>query len=110
MLGRDVEEAYGDLTEARHSIGINEERVDLAWKLVVSGQQKDTVGAGNAGDLLRHLKRWYELRFEHARAIQAHNEALAKLSRAVGTQLSRTSAPLPKADTAPTAKPRRRRP
>lgn len=95
LLGRDVEEAYGDLVEARYDLVTYAEAMDLAWKLVVSGQQKDTVGGGNATELLRNLKQWYEKRFEHARAIQAHNEALARLSRAVGTQLVRTSSPLP---------------
>jgi outer membrane protein TolC len=95
LLGRDVEEAYGDLVEARYDLVTYAEAMDLSWKLVVSGQQKDTVGGGNATELLRNLKQWYEKRFEHARAIQAHNEALARLSRAVGTQLVRTSSPLP---------------
>ncbi len=101
LLGRDVEEAYGDLVEARYDLVTYEEAIDLTWKLVVSGQQKDSVGGGNATELLRNLKQWYEKRFEHARAIQAHNEALARLSRAVGTQLVRTSAPLPDVKPAP---------
>ena len=101
LLGRDVDEAYGDLVEARYDLVTYAEAIDLTWKLVVSGQQKDTVGGGNATELLRHLKQWYEKRFEHARAIQAHNEALARLSRAVGTQLVNTSPPLPDVRSAP---------
>lgn len=97
LLGLDVKQAYGDLVEAQHLVDTYAEATDLRWRLVVSGQQKDTVGGGNASDLLRNLEKWYKTRFDYARAIYGYNDALARLSRAVGTQLARerTAAPTP---------------
>lgn len=88
LLGRDVEQAYGDLVEAEYLIASHAEAVDLSWRLVVSGQQKDSIGGGNASDLLRHLEKWYKRRFEYSQAVQTHNDALARLSRAVGAHLT----------------------
>jgi len=89
LLGLDVQQAYGDLVQARHLVDTYDEAVDLSWRLVVSGQQKDTVGGGNASDLLRNLEKWYKRRFDYAQAIYSYNDAVARLSRAVGTQLGR---------------------
>ncbi len=89
LLGLDVKQAYGDLVEAQHLVETYAEATDLRWRLVVSGQQKDTVGGGNASDLLRNLEKWYKTRFDYARAIYGYNDALARLSRAVGSQLAR---------------------
>ena len=88
LLGRDVEQAYGDLVEAIHQMAAQRQAVDLSWKLVVSGQQKDSVGGGDAEKLLRVLESWYSHRFDYAKAIGSHNDALSRLSRAVGTQLA----------------------
>ncbi len=88
LLTLDVQQAYGDLIEAQHLVETYEQAVDLSWRLVVSGQQKDTVGGGDASDLLRYLEKWYKRRFEHAQAIYGYNDAVARLSRAVGTQLA----------------------
>ena len=87
LLGRDVEEAYQTLVEARHNFEQYRLATDLSWRLVVSQEQRDTIGGGNAQDLIRALKDWYEWRFKAAEAVQAYNVALAKLSRAVGTSL-----------------------
>jgi len=88
MLAQEVEQTYRDLLEAIALIELEERAVALSWKLVVSAQQKDTVGGGNATEVIRQLEKWYRSRFELAEATQRHNEALARLSRAVGTQLA----------------------
>ncbi len=97
LLGLDVQQAYGDLLEAQYLVDTYDEAVDLSWRLVVSGQQKDTVGGGNATDLLRNLEKWYKRRFDYAKAIYGYNDAIARLSRAVGTQLGREPDPIPPA-------------
>lgn len=91
LLALDVEQAYQALIEATHVIELKRHAIALAWKLVVSAQQKDTLGGGNAGELVKYLETWYRKRFELAEAIQHHNHAVARLSRAVGTQLASTS-------------------
>jgi len=94
LLGRDVEQAYQDLVEARHKIDLYERASQTSWKLVVSQEQRDTVGGGNSNELVRALEKWYRWRFRRAEAVQAHNDALARLARAVGTDLiDRTPAP-----------------
>jgi outer membrane protein TolC len=93
LLGLDVQQAYGDLVQAKHLVDTYDKAVDLSWRLVVSGQQKDTVGGGNASDLIRNLEKWYRRRFDHAQAIYSYNDAVARLSRAVGTQLGHERLP-----------------
>jgi outer membrane protein TolC len=94
LLGRDVEEAYQDLVEAKHKIDLFERASHTSWKLVVSQEQRDTVGGGNSNELVRALEKWYRWRFRRVEAVQAHNDALARLGRAVGTDLiDRTPAP-----------------
>jgi outer membrane protein TolC len=88
LLGRDVEEAYANLVEAHYAIESQRRAADLAWRLVVSQEQKDTVGGGDAFQLLRALETWYRRRFDHIEAVGAYNQALAALSRAVGTPLA----------------------
>jgi outer membrane protein TolC len=88
LLGRDVEQAYADVVDATHEMASSRQAVQLSWKLVVSGQQKDTVGGGDAEQLLRSLEKWYRTRFEQVEAIGARNDAVARLSRAVGTPLA----------------------
>lgn len=88
LLAQEVEQAYRELVEAMHDIELERQAVDLSWKLVVSAQQKDTLGGGDAGELVKYLETWYRKRFELAEAIQHHNHAVARLSRAVGTQLA----------------------
>lgn len=105
LLGLDVQQAYGDLVQAKHLVETYDEAVDLSWRLVVSGQQKDTVGGGNASDLIRNLEKWYRRRFDHAQAIFSYNDAVARLSRAVGTQLGREAAPEAPGSTAAAATP-----
>lgn len=96
LLGRDVEEAYGDLLEARETIVIRDRARRDSWRLVVSHQVKDTVGGGNATELLRSLEKWYKLRFAHVEAIGQHNVAAARLARAVGAPLWAVSPNTPK--------------
>jgi len=88
LLAQEVEQAYHELVEMKHRISIEQEVVDLSWKLVVSAQQKDTIGGGDAEELVKYLEKWYRKRFELAEAVQLHNQAVARLSRAVGTQLA----------------------
>jgi outer membrane protein TolC len=87
LLGRDVEEAYADLLEAHETIEIRDRARSASWRLVVSQQQKDTIGGGNSTELLRALEKWYKWRFAHVEAIGQHNIAAARLARAVGTPL-----------------------
>lgn len=88
LLGRDVEQAYADLIEAHHTIELQRRAADLAWRLVVSQEQKDTVGGGDSFQLLRGLETWYRRRFDYIEAVGAYNQALAALARAVGTPLT----------------------
>ncbi|HID37532.1 MAG TPA: hypothetical protein EYP39_09215, partial [Ghiorsea sp.] len=74
LLGLDVQQAYGDLIQAKHLVETYGEAVDLSWRLVVSGQQKDSVGGGNASDLLRNLEKWYKRRFDYEQAIYSYND------------------------------------
>jgi outer membrane protein TolC len=87
LLGRDVEEAYGDLIDARATIDLRDRARKRSWQLVVSQEQKDTVGGGNSGELLRALEKWYRNRFAHVQAVADHNLAAARLARAVGKPL-----------------------
>lgn len=93
LLGRDVEEAYAELVDARASIEIRDRLRRESWRLVVSQQQRDTVGGGNSTELLRALEKWYKWRFAHVEAIGQHNVAAARLARAVGTPLWAASPP-----------------
>lgn len=87
LLGRDVEEAYADLLDARETIDVRDRARKRSWQLVVSQEQKDTIGGGDSGELLRSLEKWYRLRFAHVQAVADHNLAAARLARAVGTPL-----------------------
>ena len=89
LLGREVEQAYYDLVEAGHLRARHAEAADLAWKLVVSQEQRDSVGGGNAKDLVRALKDWFDRRFKATQATLDYNLALARLSRAVGEPVAR---------------------
>jgi len=95
LLGRDVDEAYGDLLDARETIEVRDRARQRSWQLVVSQEQKDTVGGGNSGELLRSLEKWYKLRFAHVESVAQHNLAAARLARAVGTPLWGRAAPAP---------------
>lgn len=95
LLGRDVEEAYADLVDAETTVEIRQLGAKEAWKLVVSQEQKDTIGGGNSGELLRALEKWYKWRFAHVEAVGLHNIAAARLARAVGTPLWAASPPDP---------------
>jgi outer membrane protein TolC len=87
LLGQDVARAYEDVVEAHERIALSRRATDLSWQLVVSLEQRDMVGGGDAERLLRALTDWYKKRFEAAEAIHDHNEAVARLSRATGTSL-----------------------
>lgn len=87
LLGHEVEKAYLDVMETEQLIDLSVEATELSWRLVISQEQKDTVGGGDAEKLLRALERWYTNRFSQVEAIHDHNRALAELSRAVGTPL-----------------------
>lgn len=87
LLGQDVARAYQDVLEADERIALSRRATDLSWQLVVSLEQRDMVGGGDAEKLLRALTQWYGKRFEAAEAIHDHNEAVARLSRSTGTSL-----------------------
>lgn len=87
LLGHEVEKAYLDVIEATQGIDLAREATSVSWRLVISQEQKDTVGGGDAEKLLRSLEGWYKKRFEEVEATHAHNRALADLERAVGTPL-----------------------
>jgi outer membrane protein TolC len=87
LLGQDVARAYEDVLEADERIALTRRATDLSWQLVVSLEQRDMVAGGDAERLLRALTDWYKKRFEAAEAIHDHNEAVARLSRATGTDL-----------------------
>jgi outer membrane protein TolC len=89
LLGQEVATAYADLVEARYRITDADEATALSWKLVVSLEIRDSVGGGDSEKLLRALEGWYKKRFEAVEAVHQHNEALARLARAVGTPLVR---------------------
>lgn len=99
LLGQDVSRAYQDVLEADERMALSRRATDLSWQLVVSLEQRDMVGGGDAEKLLRALTGWYQKRFEAAQAIHDHNEAVARLSRATGTSLvaPADAAPPPKA-------------
>lgn len=88
LLGLEVEQAYRDLTDAEDDAEFMELARDKSWALVVSQQQKQSIGGGEFRDLRRHLQKWAEFEFKHFEAIYARNAALARLSRAVGTPLT----------------------
>jgi outer membrane protein TolC len=88
LLQLEVEQAFRDLTDARGDADFMELARDKSWALVVSQQQKQSIGGGKFRDLRRHLKSWAEFQFKHFEAIMAQNAALARLSRAVGTPLA----------------------
>ncbi|MBL4686816.1 MAG: TolC family protein, partial [Nannocystaceae bacterium] len=87
LLARDVHQAYQDLVESAANMDAAERAATLAWRLVLSQQLKEAAGGGEASELLRNLEKWYTKRFERASAIHAHTEAVARLSRAVGTEI-----------------------
>lgn len=101
FLGQDVSTAYQDVVEASHRIGLSTRATELSWQLVVSLEQRDMVGGGDAEKLLRALTNWYKRRFAQIEAIHAHNEAVAKLARATGIPLLAPSSPTPSATPSP---------
>lgn len=108
FLGQDVTLAYQDVVEADHRIELAARATALSWQLVVSLEQRDMVGGGDAEKLILALNGWYEKRFAEAEAIHDHNEAVARLSRAVGTSLTappRSPAASPAAPAASSASP-----
>lgn len=103
LLGQDVSRAYQDVLEADERMALSRRATDLSWQLVVSLEQRDMVGGGDAEKLLRALTGWYQKRFEAAEAIHDHNEAVARLSRATGASLiaPEGATPAPKAASTP---------
>lgn len=87
LLAREVTTAYQDLVEAERKLATAERAVELSWRLVLSQELSDSAGGGDSGELLRSLEKWYRKRFEQAEAVHGHNEAVARLGRAVGVAL-----------------------
>lgn len=84
LLAQEVERAYYELLEAGYARAQYQQAADLAWKLVVSQEQRDSVGGGNAKDLVRALEKWFDWRYKAAKATLEFNAALSRLSRTVG--------------------------
>lgn len=108
LLGREVEESYAEMIETAEVARLRDQSRKRAWQLVISQEQKETVGGGSTAELLRQLEKWYRLRFSQVEAIANHNIAAAKLSRAVGVPLWGTDARAAAKDAAPAgARPRK---
>ena len=88
LLRLEVEEAYRALLDAEQQMAFTALGRDKSWKLVVSEQTSGSIGASDFEDLRRALTKWAEFEFQHFEAIMNRNTALARLSRAVGVQLS----------------------
>lgn len=98
LLGLEVETAYRDLTDASDDVQFMSIARDKSWQLVISQQQKASIGDADFKDLQKALRSWAEYQFKHFEAIQAHNVALAKLSRSVGEPLVGAPPPAKAAD------------
>lgn len=102
LLAIDVQQAYQDLVEAQARVEATERAVELSWKLVLRQQLRDAAGGGDAGELLKALEKWYTKRFDQASAVHAHDEAIARLARAIGRRIAtRARATEKPAQTAP---------
>ncbi|MCA9698261.1 MAG: TolC family protein [Myxococcales bacterium] len=87
LLALEVEEAYRAVLDAEQQMRFSALARDKTWKLVVSEQASESIGASNFEDLRKALTKWAEFEFGHFEAIMNRNMALAKLSRAVGTPI-----------------------
>jgi len=93
LLANDVAIAYQDLVEARARMEATARAVELSWKLVLRQQLREAAGGGDAGELLKQLEKWYTKRFDQASAIHAHDEAIARLARAIGRPIATEAQP-----------------
>ena len=92
LLDLEVEQAYRDYRAARDDAGFAAMARDKSWQLVVTEQQRQTVGEPDFNELRKALVQWAEYEFEHFEAIQKQNVALARLERATGTPLAQSTA------------------
>lgn len=88
LLVLEVEDAYRAVLDAEQQMAFAELARDKSWRLVVSEQTSQSIGASDFDDLRKALTKWAEFEFQHFEAIMNRNIALAKLSRAVGTPLT----------------------
>jgi outer membrane protein TolC len=87
LLQMEVDQAYRELVAARQDLELTDLARERAWQLVISQQQRATLGTGEFEKLQKALVRWAEFEFEHQEAIATQNTAIATLSRTVGTSL-----------------------
>lgn len=88
LLDLEVERAYRDFRASAEDAEFAAMARDKSWQLVVSEQQRSTVGEPDFDELRKALIAWAEYEFEHFEALQQQNIALAKLERATGTVLA----------------------
>jgi outer membrane protein TolC len=88
MLLVEVEQAYRDFRAARDDAEFAALAREKSWQLVITEQQRDTIGGADFDKLSKALIAWAEYEFEHFEAIQTQNVALAALERAVGDTLA----------------------
>lgn len=88
LLLLEVEEAYRAVLDAEQQLRFAIIARDKAWKLVVSEQTAESIGASDFDDLTKALKQWAEFEFQRFEAVMKRNTAIAKLSRTVGAPLT----------------------
>jgi outer membrane protein TolC len=88
LLSMEVEKAYRGVHGAEADMEFTALARDKSWQLLISQQQKSSVGGGDYSDLQKALRKWAEFEFKHFESIQRRNVAVAKLSRAVGSPLT----------------------
>ncbi len=103
LLALEVERAYRDYRAAVDDAEFAAMARDKSWQLVVTEQQRSTVGDPDFDELRKALVAWAEYEFEHFEALQAQNVALAKLERATGVVLAASEPSAQRATKAPAA-------
>ncbi len=84
ILGMEVEQAYRDFQLAEDDMRFTALARDKSSQLLISQQQKETVGDGNYKDIQKSLRKWAEFEFKYFEAVQRRNVAMAKLARTTG--------------------------
>lgn len=83
----EVDRAYDELKSAKATVKLTEMAIARARRLIAAQEAQATIGEADFDKLAKALERWATLEFERLQAISRHNQALARLSRAVGQSL-----------------------
>lgn len=83
----EVDRSLDELTSAQKTVKLTEMAIARARRLIAAQEAQATIGEADFEKLSRTLERWAKLEFERLAAISRHNQAMAKLSRAVGKPL-----------------------